>query len=225
MHLKNMSTGLFVLLTVVCAFFLSACGTSHVGTYPSPDSRFRVDLADDNNIIGKIVGGEKTLFSLYEGENIVVKDEVLMWRDYPAVPVTGQYPGSSWISDSTFRLEDLNRLETSETDKLIINNKSGKPIKFLVIQLGDFMIVPNIAPDERRTLEVRRTGFSWLAVHGKFDDGQEVGRLGVDFFRRDKVIGTVTYCVKALDSGFDIGSLNIVGYKSGTDVPRLQNCD
>lgn len=224
MKLNNVRNGFVVLFVVVGSFLLLACGTGPSTTYTSPDSRFRVEIVDEYNIIDNILGGQRTFFSLYDGENALAKHELLAHKDYHAGSFSKQYPGSSWMTDSTLRIEHVRQPDTSETDKLFINNKSGRPIRFLVVQFGDFVIVHNIAADERRILEVRRTGVSWLAVQGKFGDGQEIKGRGVDFFNRDDN-KTVRFCVKLLDSGIELGSSNIVGYESGVDVPLLQNCD
>ncbi|MER3478880.1 MAG: hypothetical protein C4287_23480, partial [Leptolyngbya sp. ERB_1_2] len=131
-----------------------------------------------------------------------------------------KYPEYEWVGERMLRFRDWAAVSRESKDSILILNRSTRKVKYVVIDALDLFLVLDIDANSTLELKAPRYGWnSWITGQGEFADGQPIPFNGVNFHHRDKIEGSLQYCISIDDSGLNIAGPMLEG--SSYDKPNI----
>lgn len=145
-----------------------------------------------------------------KGSVPVVSNYDVHFADWFDTAFDDEYAGAVWVAENVLRLTSAasrDRQPTARDDMVVVENSSGRPVRFLSVKAGDLFLAFDVPAGA--TLQLPATpqapaDTSWIQVAGVWADGTPLPGAGFNLERPARPDAPLRYVVDVRPGGVQV---------------------
>jgi hypothetical protein len=182
----------------------------------SPKGTYTVRLTGQKDRPKVLFVTHQVLFSVSEGEKVLLANEYLHSGDWLDPSFDLSYPEHTWVSDDILQFYKKKFFDEGQHKSIVVINKTKEMIQYLRVTSVDTFLLFGVRPESTTTLTVSppRRDSEWIEVEGEFLGGRRIKGDGVAFLIPKGKNGPFAYYVYINENSLTIESPDLEKYKA-----------